>query len=173
MVLELDGVLHRRQRRHGLQVERVVLAEPRIGADALLVVVFERAAEGVADESAPRRDRAARSRSARGFATVASSVSSGNCSSGRVPSRARPADTATRRTVALLLDAEDLLLERLEVGRASGRRLDGVERDRQRADADLRRRGAASPRDASAHRDPRPPGAGSTSASSIADGSVS
>src|SRR5207245_10107796 len=54
MVLELDVVLYRWQRGHRLQIEGVVLSEARIQADALLVVVRERAAERVADE--PPRD---------------------------------------------------------------------------------------------------------------------
>src|SRR5438128_723978 len=45
MVLDLDVVLHGRQRRQRLKVIGVVLALARIRAHALLVVVFERAAE--------------------------------------------------------------------------------------------------------------------------------
>src|SRR4029079_14395544 len=49
MLFQLHRVLDRRQNRHGLQIERIVFAKPRIGTDAFLVVVLERAAEGVAD----------------------------------------------------------------------------------------------------------------------------
>src|SRR2546430_3098332 len=51
MVLQRDGVLHRGKRGHGMQVERVVLAEMGIRRDALFVMVFKRAAESVADQS--------------------------------------------------------------------------------------------------------------------------
>src|SRR5258708_3443620 len=51
VVRDIIAVLHARQRGHRLQVEGVVLADPLVRGDPLLIVVFNRAPEREADEA--------------------------------------------------------------------------------------------------------------------------
>src|SRR6516225_1304805 len=48
--LDLAGVLDRGQRRHGLEVERIVLSEVGIGGDAFFVMVFESAPKRIGND---------------------------------------------------------------------------------------------------------------------------
>ena len=139
MVLQFDGVLHAGQRGHRVQVERVVLAEMGIGRDALFIMVFKRAAEGVAHQ--PCRDAVAQGDSdgagarGRSFQCLEWELQQG-------PSFG-PEDVwrvLRQRAVALLLYGPDLKLVCLKPGREI-HDLDRVERDGQRADAGLQNHG--------------------------------
>ena len=140
-VLDFHAVLHGRQGCGRVEIERVALAEVGIRADALFVVVLERAPQCVGDVS-PRHavadGHAYRTRVGhRRFERVEGKLQRRGTARRRLASGASGGWVGRSRAVALLLDREDLTLAAVEVRRGDVHALDRLEGNGERADAGL------------------------------------